>query len=87
MIRRGSSPNLRLGWWPIFRPGELPVLLECGNARSKSGGPNTANFCNGEFDRLYREMKDMPSNEARAGLIRRMLAILEWERPWIELYR
>ena len=28
----------------------------------------------------------MPNNEVRAGLIKRMLAILERERPWIELY-
>ena len=56
------------------------------NARSKSGGPNTANFCDARFDRLYREMKDLPNDERRAGLIRQMLAILERERPWIELY-
>jgi hypothetical protein len=31
-------------------------------------------------------MKDRPSDEHRAGLIQRMLAILERERPWIELY-
>jgi oligopeptide transport system substrate-binding protein len=86
-IRRGAYQIFVWGWVADFPdPENFLFLLECGNARSKSGGPNTANFCNGEFDRLYREMKDMPSNEARAALIRRMLAILEWERPWIELY-
>src|SRR5262249_34164575 len=55
-------------------------------ARSKSGGPNTASFCNGEFDILYDQMKYLPNNARRADLIRRLLAILEWERPWIELY-
>ena len=61
-------------------------LLECDNARSRSGGPNTANFCDAEYDALYRQMKDLPDGDERAGLIRRMLAILERERPWIELY-
>ena len=31
-------------------------------------------------------MKNLPNDEQRAGLIRRMVAILEQERPWIELY-
>jgi ABC-type transport system substrate-binding protein len=52
----------------------------------KSGGPNTANFCDAEYDRLYRQMKDLPDNAERAATIGRMLAILQRERPWIELY-
>ena len=37
------------------------------NARSKSGGPNTANFCDARFDRLYQHMKNLPNDERRAG--------------------
>ena len=31
-------------------------------------------------------MKDLPNNDQRAGAHQRMLAILERERPWIELF-
>jgi len=31
-------------------------------------------------------MKDLPNTDRRAGLIKSMLAILERERPWIELF-
>jgi oligopeptide transport system substrate-binding protein len=86
-VRRGAYQIFIWGWQADFPdPENFLFLLECGSARSKSGGPNTANFCDPEFDRLYRDMKDTPNNEVRAGLIKRMLAILERERPWIELY-
>ena len=86
-IRRGAYQIFMWGWLADFPDAEnFLFLLECQNARSKSNGPNTADFCDHEFDRLYREMKDLPNGERRAGLIRRMLAILERERPWIELY-
>jgi oligopeptide transport system substrate-binding protein len=86
-IRRGAYQLFIWGWIADFPdPENFLFLLKCGNARSKSGGPNTANFCDAEFDRLYREMKDLPSNDQRAAVIKRMLAILEQERPWIELY-
>jgi len=60
--------------------------LECRNAHSRSGGPNTANFCDAEYDALYGKMKDLPNTEERAAVIKRMLTILERERPWIELF-
>jgi ABC-type transport system substrate-binding protein len=86
-IRRGAYQIFIWGWVADFPdPENFLFLLECGNARSKSGGPNTANFCNAEYDSLYRQMKDLPNNEQRGALIRQMLAILERERPWIELY-
>ena len=36
--------------------------------------------------RLYREMKNLPNDDQRAELIKQMVAIVEHERPWIELY-
>jgi ABC-type transport system substrate-binding protein len=86
-VRRGAYQIFSWGWIADFPdPENFLFLLECANSRTKSGGPNTANFCDAEYDRLYKEMKDMPGNEARAAIIKRMLAILERERPWIELY-
>jgi ABC-type oligopeptide transport system substrate-binding subunit len=86
-IRRGAYQVFFLGWGADYPdPENFLFLLECENARSKSQGPNTANFCDEEFDRLYRTMKNLPNNEERARLIGQMLAILERERPWIELF-
>jgi len=86
-VRRGAYQIFIWGWIADFPdPENFFFLLECQNARSKSGGPNTANFCNAEYDRLYLGMKDLPNGDQRATLIRRLLAILQVERPWIELY-
>jgi hypothetical protein len=54
-------------------------------ARSK-GGPNTANFTNRDYDRLFLRMREIPNDVERAATIREMRALLERERPWIELF-
>ena len=85
-VRRGAYQIFKWGWVADFPdPENFFFLLECGNAQAKTNGPNTANFCNAEFDRLYREMKVLPNNERRTDLIKQMITILETERPWIEL--
>jgi ABC-type oligopeptide transport system substrate-binding subunit len=79
-VRRGAYQIFIWGWLADFPdPENFFFLLECQNARSKSNGPNTADFCNAEFDRLYTRC-----DEHRSDLIRRMREILERERPWIE---
>lgn len=86
-VRRGAYQIFQWGWVADFPdPENFLFLLECGNARSKSMGPNTANFCNDDYDKLYREMKNLPNTEQRASLIKLMVNIVETERPWIELY-
>ncbi len=86
-VRRGAYQIFQWGWVADFPdPENFLFLLECGNAQSKSRGPNTANFCNADYDRLYRDMKNLPNTEQRATLVRQMVDILETERPWIELY-
>lgn len=86
-VRRGAYQIFQWGWVADFPdPENFLFLLECSNAQSKSRGPNTANFCNADYDGLYREMKNLPNNERRAGLIKQMVGIVETERPWIELY-
>ena len=67
-VRRGAYQIFIWGWSADFPdPENFLFLLECENARSKSGGPNTANFCDAEFDRLFREMKDLPNDERARG--------------------
>ena len=87
-IRRGAYQIFNWGWVADFPdPENFLFLLECENARSKSGGPNTANFCNRRVrPALPRDEGPAEQRRSAPALIRRMLAILEQERPWIELY-
>ena len=73
-VRRGAYQIFQWGWVADFPdPENFLFLLECGNAQSKSRGPNTANFCNADYDRLYRDIKNLPNNERRSGLIKQMV--------------
>lgn len=86
-VRQGAYQIFQWGWVADFPdPENFLFILVCENSRTKSQGPNTANFCNTEFDALYKEMKNLPNTEHRLGIIRKMIAILERERPWIELF-
>ena len=86
-LRQGAYQVFFLGWGADYPdPENFLFLLECKQAQSKSKGPNTANFCNEEFDRLYQTMKQLPNGERRAAAVRQMEDILERERPWIELF-
>jgi len=86
-LRNGAYQIFFAGWGADFPdPENFLFLLECDNRQSKNGGPNTANFCNREFNDLYLAMKNLPNDDRRAGLIEKMVAILEGERPWIELF-
>jgi ABC-type transport system substrate-binding protein len=86
-VRRGAYQIFQWGWIADFPdPENFLFLLICENARSKNNGPNTAGFCNAEFDDLYRTMKVLPNDVRRKETIARMVGILERERPWIELF-
>ena len=55
-------------------------------ARTKNQGPNTANYSNSEFDKLFLSMKIRDNDVERLAIIRQMNGILERDRPWIELF-
>jgi oligopeptide transport system substrate-binding protein len=86
-VRQGAYQIFQWGWVADFPdPENFLFILVCENSRTKSQGANTANFCDAEYDGLYREMKNLANTEHRQGIIRKMIAILERERPWIELF-
>jgi ABC-type transport system substrate-binding protein len=86
-VRQGAYQIFQWGWIADFPdPENFLFVLVCENSRTKGQGANTANFCDPEFDTLYREMKILPNSDQRHQIIRRMVAILERERPWIELF-
>jgi oligopeptide transport system substrate-binding protein len=86
-VRNGAYQIFSWGWVADYPdPENFLFLLSGPMSRTRSGGPNTANFSDPEYDRLFEAMRAMPNDTARLELIDRMLAIIERERPWIELY-
>jgi oligopeptide transport system substrate-binding protein len=86
-VRRGAFQIFQFGWVADYPdPENFLFLLWSGMARSKNGGPNTANFQNAEYDALFDRMKVREDDEERLELVREMRELLERERPWIELF-
>lgn len=85
-VRNGAYQLFTWGWIADYPdPENFLFLLWSDMARSKNGGPNTANFQNARYDELYLEMKSLPNGPRRQEVIDEMIGILQEERPWIEL--
>jgi peptide/nickel transport system substrate-binding protein len=85
-VRRGAYQLFMWGWVADYPdPENFLFLLWSASARS-AGGPNTANFADAEFDRRFLAMRDAADGPERLALIRELQAIVERERPWIELF-
>ncbi|MDX1649054.1 MAG: ABC transporter substrate-binding protein, partial [Myxococcota bacterium] len=64
------------GWQADYPdPENFLFLLTCDMRRSTKGGPNTANFCDARYDRLFERMKVMDNGPAREAVIREMIGI------------
>jgi ABC-type transport system substrate-binding protein len=84
-VRNGAYQIFQWGWIADYPdPENFLFLLWSEMARSR-GGPNTANFSDPRFDELFVAMKSRGNDRERLAMIREMRAILERERPWIEL--
>src|SRR5690606_39668923 len=86
-VRNGACQLFFWGWVADYPdPENFLFLLWSEMAQTKSAGPNTANFADPRFDALFARLKDRENDAERAALIREALALLEVERPWIELF-
>jgi ABC-type transport system substrate-binding protein len=86
-VRNGAYQIFQWGWVADYPdPENFFFLLWSEMARSKSGGPNTANFSDPRFDALFLAMKARENDAERLRIVREMTALLESERPWIELF-
>ena len=85
-LRNGAHQVFEFGWGADYPDPENFLFLFWSEMRnSTTGGPNYANFSDARFDDLFLAMKVMENGPERMDRIREMLAILEHERPWIEL--
>jgi ABC-type oligopeptide transport system substrate-binding subunit len=82
-IRRNAYQIFLWGWVGDYPDPENFLFLLWSES---SPHPNSSQFKNAKYDELFLAMKARENDAERARLIREMLGILEWERPWIELY-
>lgn len=75
------------GWSADYPdPENFLFLRGCDYRRSTVGGPNSVNFCEPRFEALFQDMRVRENGPERMAAIREMRAIIEEERPHIELY-
>lgn len=83
-LRKSAVQLYYLGWNADYPdPENFLFLLHGAEAKALKGGENAANYQNAEYDRLFREMKDMDNGPQRLALIRRMLTLLREDAPWV----
>ncbi|MBN1653444.1 MAG: peptide ABC transporter substrate-binding protein [Deltaproteobacteria bacterium] len=86
-VRDGAYQIFMWGWVADYPdPENFYFLLWSEMRRSKNQGPNTANFSNPEYDRLFLAMRSRDNDPERIDIMKRMRKILEDERPWIEFF-
>lgn len=86
-IADGAYQIFMWGWVADYPdPENFMFLLWSDMARTKNQGPNTANYANPEFDKLFFAMKTRDNDAERLAIIGKMNGILERDRPWIELF-
>jgi ABC-type transport system substrate-binding protein len=83
-MANGNAQLFRWGWNADYPdPENFFFLLFGDNAKVGKGGENAANYANPEYDRLFRQMRNMNDGPERLDVIRRMQAILRHDVPWV----
>lgn len=86
-VRSGAYQVFWWGWVADYPdPENFLFLLYGPMGRTRSGGPNTANFADPRYDALFVRMRALDNGPERLALIAEMRAVLERERPWIEVF-
>ena len=83
-VRTGNTQMFFLGWNADYPyPENFMFLLNGPQSRAKTGGENTANYQNPEYDRLFAQMKNLDNGPERQALIDRMVQIAREDAPWV----
>lgn len=83
-MRTGQTQIFFWGWHADYPdPENFLFLLHGPNGKVKYGGENSANYDNPEFNRLFEKMNKMTNSKERLAIIRQMLAILQYDAPWV----
>ena len=83
-MQKGNAQLFGWGWNADYPdPENFLFLLYGPNKKVGKGGENAANYENPEFDRLFKQMKDMDNSPARQQVINQMVEIVRRDAPWI----
>ena len=83
-MSNGNAQIFKWGWLADYPdPENFMFLLYGPHGKVKYQGENAANYTNGEFDRLFDQMKMMSDSPQRLALIARMLAMVREDAPWL----
>ncbi|SFP78665.1 ABC-type transport system, substrate-binding protein [Nitrosomonas cryotolerans] len=83
-IRKGNAQIFEWGWNADYPDPENFLFLLYGPQRKVGlNGENAANYDNGEYNRLFEQMKNMDNGPERQQIIDRMVAILRYDAPWL----
>lgn len=84
-LNQGAVQLFFLGWNADYPdPENFMFLLTGSESKAQNdGGQNSANYHNPEFDRLFAQMKNIDNSPERLAIIRRMIAIVQHDAPWV----
>jgi oligopeptide transport system substrate-binding protein len=83
-LRKGSAQLFFMGWNADYPdPENFFFLLYGPEGKVAHGGENSANYNNPEFDRLFRQMKNLPNGPERQTVINAMLKLVREDAPWV----
>jgi ABC-type transport system substrate-binding protein len=83
-IRKGSAQLFSWGWLADYPdPENFLFLLYGPNAMMRSGGENSSNYANPEYDALFAQMKDLDNTPERFALIGKMIEIIQKDAPML----
>jgi len=83
-MRNGNAQIFTWGWLADYPdPENFLFLLYGPNGKVKRGGENASNYTNPQFDALFAEMKNTPNGPKRQAIINKMVAIAQFDAPWI----
>ena len=83
-LRKGSAQLFFMGWNADYPdPENFFFLLYGPEGKVAHGGENSANYQNPEFDRLFRQMKNLPNGPERQTVINAMLKLVRDDAPWV----
>ncbi len=83
-MQTGQAQMYQWGWNADYPdPENFLFLLYGPNSKLISGGQNTSNYQNDQYDHLFEQMKVMVNTAQRQQIIDKMLRIIREDTPWI----
>jgi len=83
-LQHGNVQLFFAGWHADYPdPENLLFLLYGPNASVKSGGENSTNYSNPNYDALFEKMRAMKDDPERLKVIQEMISILRVDNPWV----